>query len=141
MKHHRLLPSAIFLMASSASSPAQTPTQSGAAQPSEETISIPQFTVSSERADAYRVTDAFSDARIRGALIDTPATINVVTSEFIHDVGANSILDATQYFAGISPGRLSGTNGIADRTLIRGFETFRHTIDNISTSSQPQVNA
>ncbi len=127
-------------MASSASILAQTATQSGAAQPSEETISIPQFTVSSERADAYRVTDAFSDARIRGALIDTPATINVVTSEFIHDVGANSILDATQYFAGISPGRLSGTNGIADRTLIRGFETFGRTIDNISTSYQAQVN-
>lgn len=126
---------AIFVAAlpALAADPAPTPAK-------DDTVQLPSFTVSSERTDAYRATDTLSAARIRSAIIDTPATINVVTSDFIKDLGANSMLDATQYMPGISAGRIAGTNGLADRMLLRGFENSGRTIDNIATSYQAQVN-
>ena len=142
MKHHRLLPSAVLLVASSALMLAQSspPPSSSQNESAGETVQLPSFTVTSVGADAYRATDALSAARISGSLLDTAETINVITSDFLADVASNSILDATRYLAGVSPGRLSGTNGIADRTLLRGFESSGRTMDNIATSFQGQIN-
>jgi len=92
--------------------PAQTSPSATPASPTE-TVQLPTFAVSGERADPYRATDALSAARIQSAIIDTPATINVVTSDFIKDIGANSMLDATQYMPGISAGRIAGTKDFA----------------------------
>jgi outer membrane receptor protein involved in Fe transport len=113
------------------SSPAATPDQ---------VIELPAFTVSEAHADPYRASDALSAARIKTSLVDTPATINVITLDFIQDIGANSLLDATQYMPGISAGRIAGTDGLLDRMLIRGFENSGRTVDNIATSYQAQVN-
>ncbi|MDP3072951.1 MAG: TonB-dependent receptor [Opitutaceae bacterium] len=106
----------------------------------EGTITLPKFSVSSTKANEYRATDSLSAARIRGALIDTPATINVITREFLEDIGANSMFDATQYVSGIGNGRLGGTNGILDRQTIRGFESDGRTIDNLKTGFQANLN-
>lgn len=105
-----------------------------------ETILLPDFTVSSERANAWRAIDSLSATRIRGALIDTPTTINVITRDFLDDIGANSMFDATQYVSGIGNGRLGGTNGILDRQSIRGFESDGRTIDNLKTGFQANLN-
>src|SRR5688500_8989885 len=56
------------------------------APPADETITLPAFNVSSDRANGYRATDSMSAARIRTALIDTPATVNVITSDFLGDI-------------------------------------------------------
>ncbi|PTY04914.1 hypothetical protein DB347_19675 [Opitutaceae bacterium EW11] len=106
----------------------------------EETIELPAFTVSDQLANRYRATDTMSAARIRSSILDTPVSINVITQDFIQDIGATSILDASRYFAGISAGRLSGTNGISDRHLSRGFENSGRTVDNMSTAYQAQIN-
>jgi len=105
-----------------------------------DTVKLPQFTVSTSRANAYRATDSLSAARIRGALIDTPATINIITRDFLDDIGANSMFDATQYISGIGNGRLGGSNGILDRQSIRGFESDGRTIDNLKTGFQANLN-
>ncbi|HEY8993056.1 MAG TPA: TonB-dependent receptor, partial [Lacunisphaera sp.] len=110
------------------------------AAPTGPTLELPTFSVSSERANAYRATDTLSAARIKTGLIDTPATINIITLDFLRDIGANSLLDATQYLPGISAGRIAGTNGLGDRMLLRGFENSGRTIDNIATSYQAQTN-
>lgn len=122
---------------------AQTATSSNSStspQGQEEIIELPTFTVSSERANDYRATDSLSAARIRGALIDTAATVNVITRDFIEDIGANSMFDATQYVSGIGNGRLGGTNGILDRQTIRGFESDGRTIDNFRSGFQANLN-
>lgn len=106
----------------------------------EEVVSLSVFTVSTDRPDPYRTTDSLSAARIRGAIIDTPATINVLTSQFFEDIGAHSIFDATQYVSGIGNGRLAGPNGILDRQTIRGFENDGRTIDNFSSGFQANLN-
>src|SRR4051794_22578853 len=92
-----------------------------ASQP-EAAVQLPRFNVQSEKTNSYRATDSLSAARTSGALIDTPASVNVITRDFLNDIGANSMLDATQYISGIANGRLGGANGIAERQSIRGFE-------------------
>ncbi|HYC70029.1 MAG TPA: TonB-dependent receptor plug domain-containing protein [Opitutaceae bacterium] len=110
-----------------------------AAPPAEETITLPSFTVSSQRSNAYRATDSMSAARIRGALIDTPATVNVITGDFLKDISAASLFDATQYVSGIGNGRLAGGSGILDRQTIRGYENDGRTIDNFNSSFQANL--
>jgi len=107
------------MLAQAASSSAQT----APAPDLGETVQLPAFSVSSDSADRYRATDSLSAARIRGALIDTPATINVITQDFMADVGANSIFDATQYVAGIGNGRLAFSEAMTAATLL-----FRRTL-------------
>ena len=137
MKTPTCLRGALLLLAPFAALQAQTSKPDTSTGP---TVELPAFSVSNERADSYRATDTLSAARIRSALIDTPATINVITLDFVRDIGANSLLDATQYLPGISAGRIAGTNGLADRMLLRGFENSGRTIDNIATSYQAQTN-
>jgi len=105
-----------------------------------DTVTLPTFNVSSTQANAYRATDSVSAARIRGNLLDTSATINVITRDFLDDIGANSMYDATQYISGIGNGRLGGTNGILDRQTIRGFESDGRTIDNLKSGFQANLN-
>src|SRR4051812_8637667 len=114
---------------------AQTTTLSNPDEP----VQLPKFNVQSARANAYRATDSLSAARTSGALIDTPATVNVITSDFLQDIGANSMLDATQYVSGIANGRLGGANGIAERQSIRGFENDGRTIDNFAAGFQANL--
>jgi iron complex outermembrane recepter protein len=122
------------------------PTAASLAQPAPATSAdpsdvyvLPSFTVSSERSNPYRATDSMSAARIRGSLIDTPATVNVITSDFLQDISAASLFDATQYLSGIGNGRLAGGSGILDRQTIRGFENDGRTIDNFNSSFQANL--
>jgi iron complex outermembrane recepter protein len=138
MNHPRhLLP---FLLAATAAVTALAQTaapQAPAAAP--DTVTLPTFSVSTERANAYRATDSMSAARIRGAIVDTPATINVITSDFLKDIGAASLFDATQYVSGIGNGRLAGGSGILDRQTIRGYENDGRTIDNFNSGFQANL--
>lgn len=104
----------------------------------EEVVALPEFSVSSEKADRYRAEDTVSLARVAGALIDTPVSINVVPKELIQDLGANSTYEASRYMAGVSNGRGAGTaGGINDRTNFRGFESQTRTVDNFSSTFIP----
>jgi iron complex outermembrane receptor protein len=116
-----------------AQQPATTP------PPADETVTLPAFSVSSDRANGYRATDSMSAARIRTPIVDTSATVNVITGDFLKDIGAASLFDATQYVSGIGNGRLSGGSGILDRQTIRGYENDGRTIDNFSSSFQANL--
>jgi len=95
----------------------------------EELVSLSPFEITDNRASPYRATESLGGARIRRDLIDTGASINVITSDFIRDIGASSIIDATQYVSGVSYGELSGMNGIFTRQFVRGFEIVEVTFD------------
>src|SRR6187402_2032597 len=96
MNTHRSIVRLFALLATSAGIHAQTESLNSPST-SEETITLPAFTVSSDRSNPYRATDSLSAARIRGSLMDTPATVNVITNDFLKDIGAASLYDATQY--------------------------------------------
>jgi len=95
----------------------------------QETVYLSPFEVSSDRVSGYNVIDS-GGARIRRALLDMPNSIQVITKEFMSDIGANSILDATQYVSGMSYPVLGGLGGVQERQTIRGFNSYGPTYDN-----------
>lgn len=113
---------------------AQTPAAPAAS--SEETVELPVFNVSADKADRYAPGDSISAARIRASIADTAASISVISSEFMKDIGADNLLDATRYISGMSAGRAAGSSGILDRHVIRGFENDGRTVDNFATGFQ-----
>ena len=118
MKYPRIVPSVLLVMsmAASVSLQAQTPpADTPPASSQDELYELPAFSVSTERGNGYRATDSMSAARIRSSLIDTAATVNVITNDFFKDISAASLFDATQYVSGIGNGRLAGGSGIMDR--------------------------
>lgn len=92
-----------------------------------EIITLPEFVVSSNTADRYRAADAISAIRVRTALLNTPASVSVMTRDAIDDIVPTRIFDVTRYIAGVQEGR-----GIqfSDRQIIRGFESNGRTVDN-----------
>lgn len=116
--------------------PAQTPAATPASN--EESIAqLPVFTISAEKADPYAPGDALSAARIRASLSDLSSSISVISTEFMKDIGAGSVLDATRYSSGMSAGRAAGVGGIADRHVIRGFESIDgRVVDNFQVGFQ-----
>jgi len=132
MKPHAFLVPALFALAIPLASSAQSVAASSDQPADEETVYLSPFEVSSERVTGYRITDSAS-SRIRRALIDTPATINVISSDFVDDIGASSILDATQYVSGMSFPALGGPSGTEERQTVRGFDIFASTIDNFTS--------
>jgi iron complex outermembrane receptor protein len=113
------------------------PAKAGDNTRADEVLGLPQFSVSGTKADPYRPVEAVSATRIRGFLLDTPLSINVVTRELMDDLDVNSMYEATRYFSGVSNGRGTGPGGIMDRQNFRGFESFTKTIDNFSSQLIP----
>jgi len=118
---------------------AQAQAPKPAAEPEEMLMSIPEFTVHAAKGNPYSLVDAISAARTSALLADTPASLSIVSTQFLTDINAGSILDATRYFSGLSAGRGAGIGGIYDRHVIRGFESDGRTIDNFQTTYQVNV--
>jgi iron complex outermembrane receptor protein len=60
----------------------------------EQTIQLSPFKVSEDKDTGYRATNTLAGSRLNTALKDTPATIDVMTSEFLADIGATNPTDA-----------------------------------------------
>jgi len=103
----------------------------------QEAVRLSPFEVSSERVSGYRVTDSAA-SRIRRELINVPTSIQVITSEFIEDIGATSILDAAQYLSGVSVPPNGGITGTQERQTVRGFEVVGVTVDNFTPGANDQ---
>lgn len=122
-------------LAASVAVDAQTaPTTPNATSAKEPIVELPAFNVSAEKTDQYRATDSISASRIRGAILDSPGSISVLTPELLLTIAPTRAYDATRFVAGVSEGR---ANSFSDRAVIRGFENTGRTIDNfISVQNQ-----
>jgi iron complex outermembrane recepter protein len=102
----------------------------------EELVALPQYTVLGDKTNPYAPGDAISAARIRAALSETAASISVISKQVLTDIGADSMLDATRYMSGLSPGQAAGSGGILDRHVVRGFESDGRTVDGFTAGFQ-----
>lgn len=99
--------------------PAATPSSSPSNQ---EIVTLDEFTVSATTDDGYKATNVLSGTRFNTSLLDLPKPIDVVTREFMNDIGARDITEALQYTAGIAVTRESDHAGKTDSdVLVRGF--------------------
>src|SRR5688572_22349420 len=107
MNSHRRLPRAlracVLALFASTGLNAQ-PNPAPAAAPSgqsDELIKLSEFNVSADRASGYRAQSAITATGFGTNIIDTPVTINVLTGEFVQDLGATLQSEVLRYVPGI----------------------------------------
>ncbi len=64
-------------------------------------VELSPFTVDGSRDSGYRATNSISAMRVNGELLKTPLTMEVLTEEFIEDIGALDLRESLQYSAGV----------------------------------------
>ncbi len=87
-----------------------------------EVVLLDEFTVTEASDDAYKATNVLSGTRFNTALLDLPKPIDVVTREFMNDIGARDITEALQYVPGVTFNRETDSAAQQDTdVLVRGF--------------------
>ncbi len=76
--------------------------------------------VTGQRQDGYQALDTTA-LGIDLSLKETPATVNVITDQFLRDTGARKLADIIAYTPGVVNNETAGTT--ADFFLVRGFAT------------------
>lgn len=131
--HGRAIAATVFALAAGLRLAGQPQPPAKEAEP---VIQLSPFTVTTEKASRYQVSDATSSSRVRVSLFDAQQSVSVLTSEFIQDVGAGRVLDAAKYISGITESTVP--NGL-DRVMIRGFQSDGHIVDGFRSSSQANL--
>jgi iron complex outermembrane recepter protein len=88
------------LLPVSAAAQATAPAQDETAE-TEETVTLSPFEVNSSRDKGYRATNSISGSRIDTPIKDIPMPIEVITGQFVRDVGASDLRQSLRYSAGI----------------------------------------
>lgn len=89
----------------------------------EETIfELSPFTVQSEQDFGYRVVNSMTATRIGVSLQQVPLSVQVITEEFVKDLGINGFADSLRYVSSAVGDTLSDS-GQSGNTYLRGFPT------------------
>jgi iron complex outermembrane receptor protein len=75
-----------------------TPSSATAAAPA---VTLDPFTVSTDKDHGYAATNAISGSRVDTPIKDLPVSIDVITSQFIDDIGATDLRSALSFSSGI----------------------------------------
>jgi iron complex outermembrane recepter protein len=68
----------------------------------EEVVTLSPFTVTTDKDNGYGATNSISGSRVNTAIKDLPIPIQVITDQFINDIGATNLRDSLAYVSGIS---------------------------------------
>ena len=67
----------------------------------EQVVKLSPFKVTTDKDKGYRATNSTSGTRLDSEIKDLPMPIEVITEQFIKDIGANDLRQSLQYSAGI----------------------------------------
>ena len=114
------------LMASAVGLVAQTrPAPPAPADVEEKIVVLSQFEVNAQGDDGYKAANAISGTRFNTALLDLPRPIEVITSEFIEDIGAKEIGEALKYSGSLSDNGTATPEDVTGNNFYnRGFQSF-----------------
>lgn len=73
-----------------------------AADGKDDVLVLSPFTVTTDKDRGYAATNAISGSRVNSAIKDLPIPMQVITSEFIEDIGATDLRKALSYSSSIS---------------------------------------
>lgn len=104
-------------VSAAAQQPASPAKPADATPESHEVVVLEPFTVQSGE-NTYVVANSMAGTRVNIALLDAPFSAQVVTDQFIRDIGANNIQEALRYVSSV---RASGN--IYEEFAIRGFNS------------------
>ncbi len=100
---------------------------------SRDVVTLPQFTITEDPANAYVSRQALSASRVAMAIEDIPQTVSVVTGEFLKDSQSLRMLDAAKYVTPVTESTLPYGG---DRYTIRGFQVSHEFVDGTEISGQ-----
>lgn len=84
-------------------------------------VTLPTFTVSTDKDVGYRAANSVSATRIDTPIKELPFSISAFTEQFITDLGAQDLQDVLRYAPGVTSGDKSFVAG-NNRFSIRGFD-------------------
>ncbi len=84
-----------------------------------EVVVLSPFTVTTDKDRGYAATNAISGSRVNSAIKDLPLPMQVITSEFISDIGATDLRKSLSYVSGIS---LQTQNDLENKGGIGGIQ-------------------
>jgi iron complex outermembrane receptor protein len=85
-----------------ASAQVATPVDSvQSASATDQTVVLSPFTVTTDKDNGYGATNQISGSRVNTPIKDTPITIQVITSQFLNDIGATDLRSSLSYTSGI----------------------------------------
>jgi outer membrane receptor protein involved in Fe transport len=85
----------------------------------DETVVLSPFKVTTEKDRGYAATNSISGSRVDAAIKDLPIPMQVITSEFINDIGATDLRKSLSYVSGIS---LQTQNDLENKGGIGGIQ-------------------
>src|SRR5262245_32696226 len=92
------------------------PSSSATTSAKDETVVLSPFLVNSSESLGCRATNTISATRVNMPLVTVPQTINVLTTDFLKDMGSFDLNEAAQYVSSV------GTTGFARGNFnVRGF--------------------
>ncbi|MDB6126424.1 MAG: TonB-dependent receptor [Verrucomicrobia bacterium] len=106
---------------------AATTTRTTTADQDQATVKLNDFVVTSDKDNGYRATNSIAATHINTPLKDVPFNLQVITPDFIKDIGAFDVQSALEYVPGVTPGADTGGSirGFASSWTERnGFEWF-----------------
>jgi outer membrane receptor for ferric coprogen and ferric-rhodotorulic acid len=129
-----------WLVAGSALDAQTTPTPATAAQ---QTIQLSPFVVSTEKDKGYIAADTLNAGRLSTNLLMTPSDLTVLTRDFINDIGAFDMIEASGWLTSSQAnepgsGASSDVRDFGAGTTQRGMVTQRNTRNYFATSSTPE---
>lgn len=90
--------------------------------PKEEVVELSPFVVNASEDNGYQATNTLAGSRMNTSLRDTAASVSVLTSELLSDIGALNLNDAFVYANNVE---LDHTNLNNDNGTFEFFNTFR----------------
>ncbi len=98
MPRFRHLPTLLASFSFAASLPAQIAAPSASSPPSTSPIvELSPFTVVSNQDTGYRAQNTLAGSRLNSSLKDTPGVLDVLTKDFLDDIGATTLQEALAY--------------------------------------------
>lgn len=101
MKTHRLLLAAATLLGITLL-PAQVPPPAAGTRPNDDTVTLPEFSVSASPTSEYLAAESITGTRVATKIRDLPFTVNTVTGEFLDDFAAFEFRDQFGYTSSVS---------------------------------------
>ena len=98
---------------------------------SNDVVTLSPFEVITTTDDGYKATNALSGTRFNTNLLDLPKAVEVITSEFITDIGATEMYDALRYAGGVEVNSAPGQDDITGSNFaVRGISVQTTTYRN-----------
>lgn len=115
----------LFSIAMVTSATAQSVANSSAPTSQQQPVELSPFVVDDTKDVGYLATNTLAGSRFNTALKDTPASISVLTSEFLSDIGAFQIEEALQYAVNIEFFHDDTREAINGNANFQGYQTYR----------------